>query len=141
MDLVPIGEAARMLGLNTSALRYYEERRLVRPHRRSGKRFYTREDLRRLAFIQITHRLGLGLTTAEAVLNGPSTDWRQVVRTQIKELDELIAQAQDAQRFLAHALNCPAEHPVHECPHLIGALDRRLEGVPLDQLAEEHAND
>ncbi len=141
MDLVPIGEAARLLGMNTSALRYYEERGLVRPNRQSGKRMYTREDLHRLAFIQITHALGLGLDTAAAVLDGPSTDWRQLARTQIKELAELITQAQAAQRFLAHAVNCPAEHPVQECPYVIGTLDRRLEGVPLDQLAEEHAND
>jgi DNA-binding transcriptional MerR regulator len=141
MDLVPIGEAARMLGLNTSALRYYEERGLVRPHRKGGKRVYTREDLHRLAFIQITHRLGLGLSTAEAVLDGPSAGWRQLARTQIKELDELISQAQVAQRFLAHVANCPEEHPVQECPQVIGTLDRRLDGVPLDQLTEEHADD
>ncbi len=128
-----------MLGLNASALRYYEERGLVRPRRHGGKRVYTRQDLRRLAFIQITHRLGLGLDTAEAVLDGPSEDWRHLARTQIKELDELISQARDAQRFLAHAMSCPAEHPVQECPHVIGTLDRRLDGVPLDQLAKEHA--
>lgn len=130
-----------MLDVNTSALRYYEERGLVRPHRRGGQRVYTREDLRRLAFIQVTHRLGLGLITAEAVLDGPSNEWRELARTQIKELDELITRAQEAQLFLAHAVNCPAEHPVQECPHVIGTLDRRLQGVTLEQLAAEHASD
>ena len=33
-----IGEAAQMLTLNTSALRYYEDRGLVTPDRRGGKR-------------------------------------------------------------------------------------------------------
>ena len=36
MDLISIGEAAHKLGLNASALRYYEERGLVRPAARSG---------------------------------------------------------------------------------------------------------
>jgi DNA-binding transcriptional MerR regulator len=33
MELVTIGEAAQMLALNTSALRYYEDRGLVTPGR------------------------------------------------------------------------------------------------------------
>ena len=53
MQLVPIGEAARRLGVNTSALRYYEERGLVTPARRAGRRVYGPGDLRRLAFIQV----------------------------------------------------------------------------------------
>jgi MerR family regulatory protein len=36
MELIPIGEAAALLGLSTSALRYYDERGLVRPSGRQG---------------------------------------------------------------------------------------------------------
>ncbi|MFL6055001.1 MAG: MerR family transcriptional regulator, partial [Actinoallomurus sp.] len=68
MDLIPIGEAAKRLGMRTSALRYYEERDLVRPAARvQGKRVYGLQELRRLAFIQIAQRLGIGLDTAAAV--------------------------------------------------------------------------
>src|SRR5437867_2587636 len=108
MDPVPIGEAARLLGVNTSALRYYEDRGLVRPQRKGGHRVFTREDLRRLAFVQLVHRLGLELRTAAAMLDGPSQEWRAVASEQVKELAELISQAQAAQRFLTHAANCPA---------------------------------
>lgn len=46
MDLVSIGEAARMVGINPSALRYYEERGLVRPAaRHAGRRMYAPEQL------------------------------------------------------------------------------------------------
>jgi len=38
-----IGDAAQLLGLNTSALRYYEDRGLVTPERRAGKRMYSRD--------------------------------------------------------------------------------------------------
>ncbi|MGH3841566.1 MAG: hypothetical protein ACRDS0_09015 [Pseudonocardiaceae bacterium] len=60
------------------------------------------------------------------------------MREQIAELDEVIAQAQGAQRFLAHALNCPADHPARECVTMIAALDRLVDGTTVDQLVGEH---
>ncbi|MEQ7126706.1 MerR family transcriptional regulator [Actinopolymorpha sp. B11F2] len=139
MDLLPIGEAAKSLGMNASALRYYDEKGLVRPAaRQGGRRMYGSEELRRLAFIQIMQRLGVSLDAASAVLDEPSDHWREVVREQIEVLEHLIAQARGAQHFLEHAAKCPAEHPVRECPYMIEALDRRLAGVPLEELAAEH---
>src|SRR5687767_13510238 len=102
MDMVGIGEAARRLGINASALRYYEQRGLVRPARRSGRRRYDAEQLRRLAFIQTMQRLGVSLDAASAVLDQPSRRWRTVLREQISELDQLIARAQGARSFLQH---------------------------------------
>ena len=133
-----IGDAARMLGLNTSALRYYEDRGFLKPHRHGGRRMYGMDDLRRLAFIQLMQRLGISLDAAAAVLNEPSEHWRVVVGEQLSALDELIARAQGARDFLQHALACPADHPVSQCPHMIEALDKRLAGVTIEQLAAEH---
>jgi DNA-binding transcriptional MerR regulator len=139
MSLVSIGEAARRLGLNASALRYYEERGLVQPtSRRSGRRLYGPEALRRLAFIQLGQRLGLGLDVAGAVLEKPSPAWRQVVRAEIATLEQLIAQARTAQELLAHVLTCPAEHPTRECPVMIALLDRRVAGATFEELEAEH---
>ena len=137
MELVTIGEAAQMLALNTSALRYYEDRGLVTPERRGGKRMYSREQLRRLAFIQLMQRLGIRLDAALAVLHEPSEQWRGVVREQIAAIEELIARANGARDFLEHALACPADHPVDQCPHMIEGLDKRLGGVSIEQLAAE----
>lgn len=139
MDLIPIGQAADQLGLSPSALCYYDERGLVSPAaRESGRRMYGPEQLRRLAFIKIAQRLGLGLDTAAAVLDAPGSQWRQTVRQQIAELDAVIAQAQGAQRFLAHALGCPTNHPARECATMIAALDRLTAGTTVDQLIDEH---
>ena len=77
---------------------------------------YSREHLRRLAFIQLMQRLGIRLDAASAVLDEPSDQWRDVVREQIAAIDELIARANGARDFLEHALACPADHPVDECP-------------------------
>jgi DNA-binding transcriptional MerR regulator len=137
MELMTIGVAAQTLGLNTSALRYYEDRGLVTPERRGGKRMYAREQLRRLAFIQVMQRLGIKLDAASAVLDEPSDRWRDVVREQITAIDELIARANGARDFLAHALACPSDHPVEECPHMIDVLDKRLGGVTLEEIAAE----
>ena len=137
MELVTIGEAAQVLALNTSALRYYEDRGLVTPERRGGKRMYSREHLRRLAFIQLMQRLGIRLDAASAVLDEPSDEWRDVVREQIAAIEELIARANGARDFLEHALACPADHPVDECPHMIEVLDKRLDGLTIEELAVE----
>jgi DNA-binding transcriptional MerR regulator len=137
MELVTIGEAAQVLELNTSALRYYEDRGLVTPERRGGKRMYSRKHLRRLAFIQLMQRLGIRLDAASAVLDEPSDQWRDVVREQIAAIEELIARANGARDFLEHALACPADHPVDECPHMIAALDKRLDGLTIEELAAQ----
>jgi DNA-binding transcriptional MerR regulator len=140
VKLVPIGEAARRLGLRTSALRYYEERGLVRPPLRAdGQRRYGPQELRRLTFIKIAKELSLPLDAAAAVLDEPGEQWRAVIGEQIAELDALIVRAQSAKAFLAHARLCPEEHPVRDCPVLIGILDRLLDGASLEQIAGEHA--
>lgn len=142
MELIPIGEAARILNVNTSALRYYEERGLVRPAARvGGRRMYGREELRRIALIRIIHRLGAHLDTAAAVLDEPTGRRRAVIRHQIEELDRLIDRARDARDFLAHALECEAERPARDCPFMVGALDKMIEGMTFDQLAEEYRDD
>ncbi|MDV3125195.1 MerR family transcriptional regulator [Mycobacterium sp. 21AC1] len=136
MDVISIGEAAARLQMSPSALRYYDERGLVSPTmRRAGRRMYGPEELRRLALLKIIHRLGLPLDTAAAVLDAPSDQWRQTVREQIDELDRVIAQAQGAQLFLVHALRCPAEHPARDCAMMIGALDRLVDGMSVEELA------
>lgn len=138
MDVISIGEAAARLQMSASALRYYDERGLVCPRmRRGGKRMYGPDELRRLAFLKIVHRLGLPLDTAAAVLDAPSEQWRQTVREQIAELDRVIAQAQGAQQFLTHALHCPTDHPARDCTTMTGALDRLVDGMSVEDLAAE----
>lgn len=138
MDVIPIGEAAARLQMSPSALRYYDERGLVSPRvRQAGKRMYGAEELRRLALLKIVNRLGLPLDTAAAVLDAPSEQWRETVRQQIAALDLVIAQAQGAQQFLAHALRCPKDHPARECETMIGALDRLVDGMSVEELAAD----
>ena len=91
---------------------------------------YGTEELRRLAFLKIVHRLGVPLDIAAAVLDAPSEHWRESVRDQL-------AQARAAQQFLTHALNCPTDHPARECATMTGALDRLVDGMSVEELAAE----
>jgi len=72
------------------------------------------------------------------VLDHPSERWRRIVREQIAQLDDLIAQARFAQEFLRHALECPSDHPTRQCPVMIGVLDRRVAGTSVEEIMREH---
>lgn len=63
----PIGNLAKMAGLTTRTIRYYEERGLLNSIKRieGGRRAYTNEDLRRLKFIKRLKLLGLTLAEME----------------------------------------------------------------------------
>ena len=124
-----------MLGMNASALRYYEERGLIRPvSRQGGKRRYDTEQLRRLVLVQIMQQLGLPLDAAAAILDQSGDTWREHLTQQIRHLDELITRARLARDFLSRARNCGTDHPVAQCPKLVGIIDRRLAGATFDQL-------
>ncbi len=58
--LLTIGEVAKRSGVAASALRFYEERGLIRSERAgSGHRRFPRTVLRRIAFIVFAQRVGL----------------------------------------------------------------------------------
>ena len=58
--LVPIDEVARRLGLRASAIRYYQQRGLVQPtSQQAGKRWFSAEQVRRLAIIRFWQESGL----------------------------------------------------------------------------------
>jgi DNA-binding transcriptional MerR regulator len=130
-ELVPIGEAAVRFGLRTSALRYYEDRGLVTASaRRGGKRWYDREQLRRIAFVQIGRQLGMTLGDLGGILDGPEHRWRAIVEEQIAALDARIERARQARAALAHALECPTARPTEQCRHFVAELDALADGLP-----------
>lgn len=138
-ELKPINEVGRLLGMASSALRYYDERGLVpAAARNKGKRWYGPHELRRLAFIKIAQRLGIPLATVAAILDAPGPDWRTTVRAQIGDLDHLIEQAKGARYFLEHALDCPVDHPARDCSSMTDALDHIVDGGTVEQLADSH---
>src|SRR5215472_13584972 len=67
--LLTITEVSRRSGVAASALRFYEERGLIRSERAgSGHRRYSRDVLRRIAFIVFAQRIGMSLDEVGAEL-------------------------------------------------------------------------
>jgi MerR family transcriptional regulator, redox-sensitive transcriptional activator SoxR len=105
-DLLTIGEASRRSGVASSALRFYEDRGLIRSERvGSGHRRYPRLVLRRVAFIVFAQRVGLTLEEiGEELAKLPpdrapnrrdwsrlSGQWRSRIDARIAELERLRA--------------------------------------------------
>lgn len=68
--LLSIGELSQRTGMSVSAIRFYEQRGLVKAIRSSGnQRRFLRSDIRRLSFALIAQRLGMTLAEIEAELS------------------------------------------------------------------------
>ena len=100
MSLMPeltISEVARQVGLQASAIRYYERIGLLpRAPRISGQRRYDTTALYRLAIIQRARQLGFTLTEIRYLFFGfrditrPSERWRTLSQRKLAELDDLM---------------------------------------------------
>ncbi|MBS0480591.1 MAG: redox-sensitive transcriptional activator SoxR [Proteobacteria bacterium] len=113
-DLLPIGELARRTGLAVSAIRFYEDKGLISPFRTMGnQRRFLRSDIRRLSFILIAQRLGLGLAEIEVELSTlpqgrtPSlSDWQRISRSMRGQIDKKIALLTLTRRKLDECIGC-----------------------------------
>src|SRR6185436_19102039 len=114
MTELTIGDLAERSGIATSAIRYYEERGLVRSRRTTGnQRRYERAMLRRLAFIRTAQRVGLTLEEIEqALATLPSNrtptkaDWSRLSRGWRPRLDARIAQLERLRDTLDSCIGC-----------------------------------
>lgn len=99
-----IGQVAERTGLTTSALRFYEERRLVAPPARSpsGYRLYDEESVARIRFIRRAQTLGLSLEEIRELLR--ATDSKDPVPTR-ERLRHLVAHKLDVTRRQAAELD------------------------------------
>jgi MerR family transcriptional regulator, copper efflux regulator len=120
-ELVPIDEVARRLGLRSSAIRYYEERGLVRPDsRHSGRRWYGPAAIRRLAVIQYWQRSGfMSLDEIGEILAGPAATrgWAQTVQARIEALRVQAERLNAAREYLEHVLRYHGDSPPDGCDH------------------------
>ena len=113
-DLLPIGELARRTGLSVSAIRYYEDKGLVQALRTSGnQRRFLRSDIRRLSFILIAQKLGLGLAQIEEELaklprgRTPTvSDWQRISRSLRTEIDARIQLLNRTRTKLDECIGC-----------------------------------
>lgn len=113
-DLLPIGELAKRTGLAVSAIRFYEDKGLIQAMRTMGnQRRFLRSDIRRLSFILIAQKLGLGLVEIEAELSKlpqgrtPTlSDWRAISQSMRGMIDEKIKLLSLTRRKLDECIGC-----------------------------------
>ena len=112
-DLAP-GELAHRAGVAVSALHFYEREGLITSRRTSGnQRRYSRDTLRRVAFIRMSQRLGIPLARVrEALATLPSDrvptskDWAKLSAGWRQDLDDRILHLQRLRDNLADCIGC-----------------------------------
>lgn len=113
-DMLTIGDVARRTGLSVSAIRFYEEQRLIEPVRSGGnQRRFLRSDIRRLSFILIAQRLGLSLGEIRAQLarlphgrTPTARDWAAISQAIRAQLDSRIAELERTRDRLDGCIGC-----------------------------------
>ena len=113
-ELITIGEVSRRSGVAASALRYYEDRGLIKSERAgSGHRRYPRAVLRRIAFIVFAQRVGLTLDEIDTELgklpsDGTPTgrDWSRLSREWRSRIDQRIAELERLKVGLTECIGC-----------------------------------
>lgn len=113
-DLLPIGEVARRSGVAASALRFYEDRGLIRSVREGrGARRYPRAVLRRIAFITYAGRVGLSLDEIGAALAALPADraptrseWTALSSTWTARIDVRIRELERLRAGLTECIGC-----------------------------------
>ena len=112
-ELTP-GEMALRSGVAVSALHFYEREGLITSRRTSGnQRRYSRDMLRRVAFIRMSQRLGIPLARIrEAMATLPadrtptSKDWARLSAAWRADLDERIVHLQRLRDNLTGCIGC-----------------------------------
>jgi DNA-binding transcriptional MerR regulator len=107
-ELIPIDQVARRFGLRASALRYYEERGLLSPtSHHSGRRWYSADEIRRVAIIRYWQEWGLmSLDEIAEMMAGPTASrrWREVLEDRVESLRARIEKMTEAKSFLEHVV-------------------------------------
>ncbi|MBI4907540.1 MAG: redox-sensitive transcriptional activator SoxR [Acidobacteria bacterium] len=112
--LLTISEVSRRSGVAASALRFYEERGLIKSERAgSGHRRYPRAVLRRISFIVFAQRVGMTLDeVSEELAKLPEgrvpegADWAALSGSWTSRIDERIALLTRLRENLTGCIGC-----------------------------------
>ncbi|GAA3119834.1 redox-sensitive transcriptional activator SoxR [Streptosporangium carneum] len=111
---ITVGQLAARSGVAVSALHFYEAKGLIRSRRTAGnQRRFSRDTLRRIAFIRVSQRVGIPLRTIQDALSAlpdertpTREDWARLSATWQSELDDRIRQLQRLRDGLTDCIGC-----------------------------------
>ena len=116
-----ISDVARVFGLRTSAIRYYEQIGILPPAmRRNGQRRYNNTVLFRLAVVQRARETGFTLDEIRELFFGvppgtrPPKRWHQLSQRKIAELRERITRLKAMETLLKRVEDCRCD-ALDEC--------------------------
>ena len=141
MPQLTISEVARQVGLQPSAIRYYERIGILPPAQRiSGQRRYDTTVLYRLAVIQWARQVGFTLEEIRQLFFGfrnvtrASERWQKLSRRKLVELDVLMDGIKTVRRLLEKMMqNCRCD-TLEQCGKGIfrsGCVDVAVKSLPL----------
>jgi MerR family transcriptional regulator, redox-sensitive transcriptional activator SoxR len=120
-DTLAISDVARVFGLRTSAIRYYEQIGILpRPARENGQRRYDKSVLFRLEVVQRARELGFTLGEIRELFFGfqpatlPPKRWRELSERKIAELRIRMKQLKLMERLLKQIQGCRC-NALEEC--------------------------
>jgi DNA-binding transcriptional MerR regulator len=150
IETLSAGEAARVTGTSTRALRHYEAKGLVRPVRATnGYRHYDAEQVVKVAGIRMLQSIGLTLEQIGRLYARPNADLAAVLAAQARALEEDAKRIERARTYLKRA------RAVLEREHALGLSDildllensdmttipKAFEGLDLPELAPKQRAD
>jgi len=108
-----IGELSRRTGLPPSALRYYEQERLIpAPARRSGRRVFGEEALPQLTVVRLARDVGFTIAeTRRLVTEFGRERWRRLAESKLAEVRAARTRLDTMTVLLEKLLGC-------ECPDI-----------------------
>jgi len=107
-----VGEVARRSGVPVSTLHFYEAKGLIGSTRTQGnQRRYSREVLRRVAFIRVAQRVGITLADIRSALatlpTAPTrSDWKRLSSLWRADLNQRIEQLKRLRDTLDDCIGC-----------------------------------
>jgi MerR family copper efflux transcriptional regulator len=134
-----IGELAARFGLAMHVLRHWEDVGLLSPARRvAGRRVYGAVHVTRVAEILLGKEAGFSLEQLRELFVAPDRERRrELLRGQLAQVRERIAQLTLSQTLLEHALRC--RHPDYQsCPQFQAMVLARLDGVDTAEALNHH---
>lgn len=117
-----ISEVARQIGMQPSAIRYYERIGVLVPAQRvGGQRRYDTTVLHRLAVVQRARQTGFTLEEIRELFFGfrdaapASQRWQKLSRRKLAELEELMGQIKTMQQLLRKMMDCCRCETLDQC--------------------------
>jgi len=113
MTEMTIGAVAKRVGVQTSALRYYESVGLLpQPKRVNGRRRYDEDVFPQIRMIQLTQRAGFTIAEIKMLKDGFQPDtplsarWRVLAQKKLVELNNRILETEQMVAMLQNGLEC-----------------------------------